>query len=64
MGRQFYNRRQIQYVVKVSATFSGTRSNGQPYVRQGYYPVEAPVALPMALTQTQRDERIRARVNE
>ena len=64
LGRQFYSRRQTQWVVKVPATFSGTRSNGRPYTRQGYFPVEAPVALPMTLTQAQRDQRIRARVNE
>ena len=64
LGRQFYSRRQVQWVVKVPATFSGTRSNGRPYTRQGYFPVEAPVALPMTLTQAQRDQRIRARVNE
>ena len=64
LGRQFYSQRKVQWVVKVSATFSGTRSNGRAYTRQGYFPVEAPVALPMTLTQAQRDQRIRARVNE
>ena len=51
LGRQFYGARQVQWVVKVPATFSGTRSNGRPYTREGYFPVEAPVALPMTLTQ-------------
>ena len=31
LGRQFYSQRRVQYVVKVPATFDGTRSNGRPY---------------------------------
>ena len=64
LGRQFYNQRQVQWVIKVPAVFSGTRSNGNPYTRRGYFPVEAPIALPQALSGAQRDQRIRARVNE
>ena len=64
LGRQFYSQRQVQWVVRLPATFSGTRSNGRPYTRQGYFPVEAPIALPMALAQAQRDQSILARVGE
>ena len=54
LGRQFYSQRQVQWVVKVSATFSGTRSNGNPYTRQGFYPIETPLALPKLLTKQGR----------
>ena len=62
LGRRFYRSRQIQWVVQVPSTHRGTRSNGQPYSRDAYFPVEAPIALRATLTQAQRDARIRAEV--
>ena len=59
LGKRFYGQRQIQYVVRVPATFSGTRSNGQPYNRNGFFHISNPVSLPQSLTVAQRDPRIK-----
>ena len=59
LGKRFYGRRQIQYVVKVPAIFSGTRSNGQPYERRGFFPITDPVSLSQNLTIAQRDAKIK-----
>ena len=45
LGKKFYSKRAISYVVKVPATFSGTRSNGQPYTRHGWFPLDNPFKL-------------------
>jgi hypothetical protein len=42
LGRQFYSRRQAQWVVKVPATFSGTRSNGNPTIGKVTFPSRLP----------------------
>ena len=36
LGSQFYSKRRTEYVVRVAATFAGTRSNGTPYSRDGF----------------------------
>ena len=62
LGLRFYRNRQVQWVVKVPSKHTGKRSNGQPYSRDAYFPVEAPIALRATLSQAQRDARIRAEV--
>ena len=61
-GRRFYRTAQISFVVKVPATFTGTRSNGTPYTRNGHFPLENPIQLRATLTEAQRDTRIRQEV--
>jgi len=62
LGSQFYSKRRTEYVVRVAATFAGTRSNGTPYSRDGFYPIQAPISLPQNLSAAQRDARIRTQV--
>ena len=61
-GRRYYRDVRISYVVKVPATFSGTRSNGAAYTRNGHYPLSNPVQLRATLTQQQRDDQVRREV--
>ena len=61
-GKQYYRDMRMQWVVKVPSVHSGTRSNGRPYSRRAFFPLEAPLDLPMTLTQAQRDSRIRDEV--
>ena len=49
-------------MLKIPARFDGTRHNGQPYSRDGYWPVNDPLSLPQGLTPAQRDARLRAHV--
>ena len=46
LGKRFFAQRRVEYVVRVPATFSGTRANGQAYQRRGFFPVENNVTLP------------------
>ncbi len=62
LGRGFYSQFRTEYVLKIPARFDGTRPNGQPYSRDGYWPVSDPVSLPQGLTPAQRDARLRAHV--
>ena len=62
LGKKFFSKKQVEYIVRVPATFSGTRSNGQPYSREGFYPVHQPVSVPMTYTTTQRDAHIKRHV--
>ena len=62
LGKAFYNTRVSQHIVKVPATFTGRRANGTPYSRIGYYPLNDPIRLPMALSVEQRDRRIKEHV--
>jgi hypothetical protein len=62
LGNAFYSKRRTEFVVRVAATFAGTRSNGTPYSRHGFYPIQAPISLPQNLSVAQRDSRIRAHV--
>ncbi len=59
LGKHYYGSKQVQYVVRVPSTFSGTRSNGEPYTRNGFFPVDNPISLPQNLTLAQRDSRIK-----
>ena len=62
LGRAFFSQKRISWVVKVPATFAGTRANGTPYLRDGHFPLNENVAIPMAYSQAQRDRKIRAHV--
>ena len=62
IGKNFFAQKRINYVVKVPATFAGHRANGTPYIRQGYFPLNEPIAIKMTDSQAQRDEKIKARV--
>jgi len=62
LGKNFFAQKRIQYVVKVPATFAGKRANGTPYSRQGYFPLNEPIAIKMTDSQVQRDEKIKAHV--
>ncbi len=62
VGRQFYSLRRTEYVVSVPARFTGTRSNGAPYQRDGLFPISSTISLPQSLTAEQRDRRIKKRV--
>ena len=42
LGRKFYAKK-ISYIVKIPASFSGTRSNGEAYTRQGFYTLDNPL---------------------
>jgi hypothetical protein len=50
LGRQFFSRRRSQYVVSVPARFTGTRTNGNAYTRDGLYPISSIISLPQSLT--------------
>ena len=50
LGRGFYSQFRTEYVLKIPARFDGTRPNGQPYSRDGYWPVSDPVSLPQGLS--------------
>jgi hypothetical protein len=64
LGRQFFSRRRSQFVVSVPARFSGTRTNGNAYQRDGVYPISSPISLPQSLTAEQRDRRIKKHVTD
>ena len=36
LGKKFFSKKQVGYIVRAPATFSGTRSNGRPYSREGF----------------------------
>jgi hypothetical protein len=62
LGSQFYAQRRTQYIIRVAATFAGTRPDNTPYSRPGFWPIQGPISLPQNLTDAQRDARIRAHV--
>lgn len=64
LGRQFFSRRRTEYVVSVPARFTGTRTNGNAYTRDGLYPIRSTISLPQSLTAQQRDRRIKRHVEE
>ena len=64
VGRQFYSLRRTEYVVSVPARFTGTRSNGAPYQRDGLFPISSTISLPQSLTAEQRDRRIKKHVTD
>ena len=64
LGRGFFDRKRISYIVRVPATFHGTNARGTTYKRTGFFPITEPVELPIALSQTQRDKRIRQAVKD
>ena len=45
IGKKFFAQKRIDYIVKVPATFTGKRANGTPYNRQGYFPLNEPIAI-------------------
>ena len=55
LGRQFFSRRRTEYVVSVPARFTGTRTNGNAYTRDGVFPIASTISLPQSLTAVQRD---------
>jgi hypothetical protein len=55
--RKFFSIKRIEFVVRIAALFAGTRSNGQPYRRHGFFPV-GNITLP-GTTDAQRDARIK-----
>ena len=59
IGKRYYSQKRTEYTVRVPAAFSGTRSNGQPYDRNGFYPMHEPVSVPVTFTRVQRDARIK-----
>ena len=62
LGRRFYSEARVQYVVKVPSVHTGKRSNGNPYRREAFFPIENPINTPMVLSQAQRDDFIRSAV--
>ncbi len=64
LGRQFFSRRRTEYVVSVPARLSGTRTNGNAYTRNGFYPIRSTISLPQFVTIPQRDRRIKRHVEE
>ena len=64
LGRQFYSLRRTECVVSVPARFTGTRSNGAPYQRDGLFPISSTISLPQSLTAIQRDARIKRHVTD
>ena len=64
LGRQFYSLRRVEYVVSVPARFTGKRTNGAPYQRDGLYPISSTISLPQSLTALQRDRRIKRHVTD
>jgi hypothetical protein len=63
-GLPYYRRVRLQYVVKVPSRHAGKRSNGRDYTRDGFYPLDTPISLPMTLNREQRDAQIRQAVAE
>ncbi len=59
----FFANEKLSYVVKVPATFSGTRSNGQDYNRQGWVPMDNPFRLRATMTPAQRDIALKQAVH-
>ena len=64
LGKQHYKRARLQYVVKVPSRHAGKRANGRDYTREGFYPLDEPISLPMSINRAQRDEQIRQAVAE
>ena len=62
LGRQYFADKRVNWVVRVPAKFRGTNARGNSYSRDGMWPVSTPIALPVHLSQTQRDQRIRRAV--
>ena len=62
LGRQYFSDKRVNWIVRVPAKFRGTNARGNSYSRDGMWPVSAPIALPVHLSQTQRDQRIRQAV--
>ena len=64
LGRAYFDTKRISYLVRVPATFHGTNARGKSYKRRGFFPISEPIQLPLSLSQTQRDKRIRQAIND
>ena len=43
LGKRFFSRERQEYIVRVPASFTGTRANGTAYHREGLWPEHEPV---------------------
>ena len=64
LGKQHYKRARLQYVVKVPSRHAGKHANGRDYTREGFFPLDTPISLPMSINRVQRDEQIRQAVTK
>ena len=62
LGKRFFRDTKIEYIVKLPAKFSGVRSDGRSYERDGFFPIHHPIKVKQTLTQTQRDAFIKVKV--
>ena len=62
MGKRFFKDTKVEYIVKLPAKFSGIRSDGRSYERNGFFPIHDPIKVNQTLTQTQRDAFIKIKV--
>jgi len=62
LGKKFFSKKRLEYIIRVPARFSGTRSNGRAYNRDGFYPVHEPISAPLTYTTAQRDAHIKLHV--
>ena len=66
LGKNFYAKRQSEYVVEVPVNIRGKRENGTEYHVKGFMPIKdlglENLKLPQNLTEAERDERIKLAV--
>jgi hypothetical protein len=64
LGRDFYKQARVSYVVHAPVWQNGINSYNRAYRRENTFPLRQPIELPLALSQEQRDDRIKAAVIE
>ena len=64
LGREFYKQARVSYVVHAPVWHNGTNSQHRAYRRENTWPLREPIQLPLALSQEQRDDRIKQAVIE
>ena len=62
LGKKFFSKKRVEYIVRVPARFTGSRSNGRAYQRDGFFPIHQPVSVPATHTVAQRDAFIKLHI--